>query len=181
MKEMNAIFRRRSARNFLSRPVEKEKIERILRAAFEAPSAHNRRPWEFMVITGQEQREAIAGMSPWAKMCPQAAAVIACCADLKKGDPGYEKDGMSEDALWEQDISAAVENALLQITEEGLGGVWLGWYPDKNKVDAFVNHFKLPAHIVPVALIAFGYPDPAKEQQPKNRYDPKKVHWESWD
>jgi nitroreductase len=175
---MNAIFKRRSVRDFLPNPVEREKIERILRAGFEAPSAHNRRPWEFLVITGQEQREAVAGMSPWAKMCPFAPVVIACCADLRKGDPGYEKGLKDEDALWEQDLCAAVENILLQITEEGLGGVWLGWYPDKNKVDAFKNHFHLPGYIMPVALVALGYP--AKESRPKNRYDPKKVHWESW-
>ncbi|MDR0402457.1 MAG: nitroreductase family protein [Treponema sp.] len=175
---MNMIFKRRSVRDFLPGPVEKEKIERILRAAFEAPSAHNRRPWEFLVVTEQEKREAIAGMSPWAKMCPSAAAVIACCADLKKGDPEYETGGASEDALWEQDLSAATENALLQITEEGLGGVWLGWYPDGDKVKAFRDYFKLPAHIVPVALVALGYP--ARESRPRDRYDPEKVHWESW-
>ncbi|MDR2143923.1 MAG: nitroreductase family protein [Treponema sp.] len=175
---MNMIFKRRSVRDFLPKPVEKEKLERILRAAFEAPSAHNRRPWEFIVITEKEKRDAIAGMSPWAKMCSQAAAVIACCADLKKGDPGYEKGGDPEDSLWEQDISAATENGLLQITEEGLGGVWLGWYPDKSRVKAFSDYFKLPAHIVPAALIALGYP--ARESHPKDRYDPEKVHWESW-
>lgn len=175
---MNAIFKRRSVRDFLPKPVEREKIERILRAGFEAPSAHNRRPWEFLVITGQEQREAVAGMSPWAKMCPSSAAVIACCADLRRGDPGYDKGMEGEDALWEQDLCAAVENILLQITEEGLGGVWLGWYPDKNKVDAFKSHFRLPGYIMPVALVALGYP--AKENRPKNRYDPDKVHWESW-
>ncbi|MDR1507310.1 MAG: nitroreductase family protein [Treponema sp.] len=176
---MNAIFKRRSVRDFLPAPVEKEKIERILRAAFEAPSAHNRRPWEFLVVTGKEKKEAIAGMSPWAKMCPSAAAVIACCADLKKGDPGYETGGDPEDALWEQDLAASVENALLQITEEGLGGVWLGWYPGKARVNAFSEYFHLPAHIVPVALIALGYP--AKESSPRDRYDPQKVHWESWE
>ncbi|GHU14836.1 NAD(P)H nitroreductase [Spirochaetia bacterium] len=175
---MNAIFKRRSVRDFLPKPVEQEKLERILRAAFEAPSAHNRRPWEFLVITGREKREAIAGMSPWAKMCSAAGAVIACCADLQKGDPEYEKGGAPEDAFWEQDLSAAVENALLQITEEGLGGVWLGWYPDKERVKVFSDYFGLPAHIVPVALIALGYP--AKESHPKDRYDPHKVHWESW-
>jgi nitroreductase len=178
---MNAIFKRRSVRDFLPKPVEKEKIETILRAAFEAPSAHNKRPWEFMVITSQEGREAVAGMSPWAKMCSRAGAVLACCADLKKGDPDFEQSSAGglagADAYWVQDLSAAIENALLQITEEGLGGVWLGWYPDKGRVTAFMERFKLPSHIVPVGLIALGYP--AKESHPKDRYDPKKVHWES--
>ncbi|MDR1929618.1 MAG: nitroreductase family protein [Treponema sp.] len=179
---MNAIFERCSVRNFLPKQVEREKIERILRAAFQAPSAHNRQPWEFLVITGREDREAVAAMSPWAKMCASAAAVIACCADLKKGDPDYGKNpaaGAGEDAFWVQDLSAAMENALLQITGEGLGGVWLGWYPDKGRVRSFSEKFALPSHIVPLGLIALGYP--AGEARPKDRFDPARVHWESWE
>jgi nitroreductase len=177
---MNAIFTRRSVREFLPNAVERETIERILKAAFQAPSAHNRQPWEFLVVTGQADREAIAGMSPWAKLCSGAAAVIACCANLKRGDPGYENPSAqtSEEALWIQDLSAATENALLQITEEGLGGVWLGWYPEKSRVEPFKKHFKLPDHIIPVSLIALGYP--AKESHRTDRFDPARVHYESW-
>jgi nitroreductase len=177
---MKAIFERRSVRDFLAKPVEREKIERVLRAAFQAPSAHNRQPWAFLVITGQEDREAIAAMSPWAKMCASSAAVIACCADLTKGDPDYGKpDSGGNDSRWIQDLSAATENALLQIAEEGLGGVWLGWHPDKERMDIFSQRFKLPPYIVPVSLIALGYP--AKETHPKDRFDSGRVHYESWE
>lgn len=173
---MKAIFERRSVRDFLDKPVEQEKLDRILRAAFEAPSAHNRRPWEFIVIQQQEDREAVAAMSPWAKMCAAAPVVLAACGDLQKGDPGYgQNTALGEDAFWVQDLSAAVENALLQITEEGLGGVWLGWYPGKDRVRSFMDAFGLPPHIVPFALIALGYP--AKTPRPKDRFDPAKVHY----
>jgi nitroreductase len=63
---MSVIFTRRSVRSFLEKAVEQEKIERILRAGMEAPSAHNRRPWEFIVITDKDDRQAIAEMSPYA-------------------------------------------------------------------------------------------------------------------
>ncbi|MDR1388547.1 MAG: nitroreductase family protein [Treponema sp.] len=177
---MNAIFKRRSVREFLPKAVEPEKIERILRAAFQAPSAHNRQPWEFLVVTGKDDLKAVAGMSPWAKLCAAAPALIACCANLKRGDPGYGDPNikMTEEALWEQDLSAATQNALLQICDEGLGGVWLGWYPAKERVDSFKAYFKLPEHIVPVTLIALGYP--AKEGQSKDRFDPARVHYEKW-
>jgi nitroreductase len=185
---MKAIFERRSVRDFLDKPVGQEKLERILRAAFEAPSAHNRRPWEFIVIQRQEDRETVAAMSPWARMCADAPAVLAVCADLKKGDPGYEKNAAlgltaenaaaGEDVFWVQDLSAAVENALLQITEEGLGGVWLGWYPGKGRIRSFMDAFGLPPHIVPFALIALGYP--AKTPRPKDRFDPAKVHYDRY-
>ncbi|MDR2630932.1 MAG: nitroreductase family protein [Spirochaetaceae bacterium] len=167
---MSAVFERRSIRKFLPKPVEPEKLERILRAAFEAPSAHNRRPWEFMVITARDDREAIAGMSPYAKMTAAAAAVIVPCVNLNLGNAAND-----EDTWWIQDLSAATENILLQITEEGLGGVWLGWYPDKTRVTAFSQRFGLPPHIVPFSVVALGYP--AGPVPKGDRFDPSKVHY----
>jgi nitroreductase len=166
---MSAIFKRRSTRDFLPKAVEPEKIERILRAAFAAPSAHNRQPWEFIVLTAREDLAAVAGMSPYAKMCAEAGAAIIPCANLKLGG------GDPEDTWWAQDLSAATENILLQIVEEGLGGVWLGWYPDKRRIAAFSGRFKLPAHVVPFSVIALGYP--AKPPAPANRFDPERIHY----
>jgi nitroreductase len=185
---MKTIFERRSVRDFLDRPVEPEKLERVLRAAFQAPSAHNRQPWEFLVITGREDREAVAAMSPYAKMCVQSPVVLAACADLRRGDPDYEKNAAAGlvgadaatggDILWVQDLSAAIENALLQICDEGLGGVWLGWYPNKERVTVFMKRFGLPPHIVPLGLIALGYA--AAQTLPKDRFDPARVHYERY-
>ncbi|MDR2551542.1 MAG: hypothetical protein LBD31_00005 [Treponema sp.] len=73
-----------------------------------------------------------------------------------------------------RDLSAAAENALLQITCEGQGGVRLGWYPNKGRVRSFMDAFGLPSHIVPFALIALGYP--VKTPRPKDRFDPAKVY-----
>jgi nitroreductase len=166
---MSAIFQRRSVRSFLPKPVEDDKIERILRAGMAAPSAHNRRPWEFIVVTDKADLEAVAGMSPYAKMVPSAAALIAVCARL-----GPEQTESAED-WWVQDLSAATENILLQIVEEGLGGVWLGWHPSAERVAAFSRHFGLPEEILPFALVALGYP----RDQPKSadRFDPRRAHY----
>jgi nitroreductase len=152
--------------------VEDDKIERILRAGMEAPSAHNRRPWEFIVITDGEDRRAIAGMSPYAKMLESAPAAIGVCVNLDLGG------GSPEDTWWVQDLSAAAENILLQITEEGLGGVWLGWYPDMDRVRAFAERFGLPGNILPFAVIALGYP--AKIPEVADRFDPRRVHYGAW-
>jgi nitroreductase len=136
----------------------------------EAPSAHNRRPWEFIVISDAKDRELIAGMSPYAKMVPSAGAVIAVCVNL---DLGQIEN--SEDTWWVQDLSAATENILLQIVEEGLGGVWLGWYPDTQRVAAFSRHFGLPETVVPFAMVALGYPK--KQAEKADRFDPRRVHY----
>ena len=167
---MSSIFERRSVRSFLpNRRIEHVKLERVLRAGFEAPSSHNRRPWEFIVFVKEEDLIAISEMSPYAKMVPEAAAVIVPCVNLDMVKP--EIAGVS---WWVQDLSAATENILLQIVEEGLGGVWLGWYPEKERVDAFSSRYKLPANIIPFAVIALGYP--AKPIAPAFRFDTSKVH-----
>ena len=167
---MSAIFERRSVRSFLSKPVSDTTLERILRAGMEAPSAHNRRPWEFIVINTEEDLKAIAGMSPYAKMASSAAAAIAVCVNL---DLGAAAD--AADTWWVQDLSAATENILLQIVEEGLGGVWLGWYPDQDRVGAFSRRFGLPGNIVPFSVVVLGYPDSALEKA--DRFDPCRVHY----
>ena len=50
---MNEIFHRTSIRQYLDKPVENEKIEKMLQAAMAAPSAGNQQPWEFYVVTKQ--------------------------------------------------------------------------------------------------------------------------------
>ncbi|MDR2257718.1 MAG: nitroreductase family protein, partial [Treponema sp.] len=167
---MSAIFERRSVRHFLSQPVEQEKIERILRAAFEAPSAHNRRPWEFLVITGREDLRAVSEMNPYAKMTAEAAAAIVPCVNLKlTGDT----DPDAENPWWPQDLSAATENILLQIVDEGLGGVWLGWSPFMERIKTFSARFGLPSHIIPFSVVALGYP--AQAPKKRDRFDPERV------
>jgi nitroreductase len=167
---MSAIFERRSVRSFLSKPLEQDKVERILRAGFQAPSAHNRRPWEFIVISDAADLAAIAEMSPYAKILPQAAAAIVPCVNLGRGNaPSVE------DTWWAQDLAAATQNILLQIVDEGLGGVWLGWYPDMARVRAFSERFELPPHVLPFSVIALGYP--ANPPEKADRYAPAKVHY----
>jgi nitroreductase len=150
--------------------VEQEKLERILRAGFEAPSAGNRRPWEFIVLTREEDRAAVAALSPYAKMAAQAPALIVPC-----GSFAPDKVPGPEDIWWVQDLSAATENVLLQITGEGLGGVWLGWYPDHERVEEFSRRFGLPPQVIPFSVIALGYP--AAPVSSADRYDPAKVHY----
>ncbi|MDR3247241.1 MAG: nitroreductase family protein [Treponema sp.] len=169
---MSAIFERRSVRKFLPKPVEQEKIERILRAGFQAPTAGNRRPWEFLVITEQKIKDDLVALVPRAKLLAQAPALI-----VTLGNPGEGKMP-GDDLWWVEDCSAAVENMLLQIVDEGLGGVWVGWYPDPEKVPPFSEYFKLPANMVGFAIIALGY---AEEQPPKlDRFEPAKVHYQRY-
>ena len=57
---MNEIFNRASVRVFKDAPVEKEKIEMLLKAAMQAPSAGNQRPWEFIVVEDKKTLEQLS-------------------------------------------------------------------------------------------------------------------------
>ena len=63
--ENDVVFQRRSIRKYQARPVEPEKVERILRAGMQAPSACNQRPWEFFVVENREKIAALAKVTPY--------------------------------------------------------------------------------------------------------------------
>lgn len=164
---MNEIFTRRSIRKYIDRPVEPEKRERILRAGMQAPSARNAQPWELLVITDPEDKREIARMSPYAKMVEHAPEVLVVCVNL-------DRTSRTGNAWWVEDLSACTQNILLQITAEGLGGVWLGFYPDGERVDSLISCLQLPENIIPFAVVAYGYGE--TDNVFVDRYDEAKVH-----
>lgn len=168
---MNTIFTRRSIRRFENKPVETEKLDRIVRAGMQAPSAHNRQPWEFLVITDEETRKDMGKMTPYSGMAANAGAVIIILMNKKTGD-------FENNLFIQQDLGACTENILLQIVEEGLGGCWIGTYPNEDNVRNVKNYFNLPDYIEPFSIIALGYsPD---ENRFIDRYKPEKVHYNKW-
>ncbi|MFN2363312.1 MAG: nitroreductase family protein, partial [Halarsenatibacteraceae bacterium] len=111
------LFDRRSKRSFIDKEVEDEKIKKLLDAAMAAPSAHNKQPWQFVVIKDNEIMDKIMGFHNYSKMLKEASVAIAVC-----GDKNAYKD------FWVQDCSAATQNLLLMAENLGLGAVWLGMY-----------------------------------------------------
>jgi len=170
MELLDAIHTRRSIRKYLSKPVPEEMIEIILKAGMAAPSAGNQQPWPFIVITERARLDAIPEFPPSSKMVLQAPAAILVC-----GDP----NGKKWPTFWDQDASAATQNILLAARSLGLGTVWVGVYPDNDRMEGFRKLFGLPAHITPFALIPVGWPD--GEFEAVNRYRPELIHYESWD
>lgn len=167
---MNSIFTRRSIRRFLDTQVEQEKIESLLKAAMQAPSGKNEQPWQFMVITDAQDRLALSQMSEYAGMCRYAPVVIVTLANME----GLDDDGM----WWVQDMSAATQNILLQAVEEGLGAVWLGFYPIEERIKKFREYYSIPESVVPFSLVALGYSE--RENKFIDRYEPQRVHYGKW-
>lgn len=162
---MKEIFHRVSIRRYTDRPVEPDKVERMLRAAMAAPSAGNQQPWEFYVATDRDTLNALADCSPHAGMLRDAALgfVVCCRADCSM--PEYAQI----------DCSAAVENLLLEADHLGLGAVWLAVAPKQDRMDAARAVLSLPEHLYAFCFIACGYPAEEKAQQ--DRYDAGRVHF----
>lgn len=167
MNRLSAIMDRRSIRKFEDRPVEKEKIEAVLRAAMQAPSGKNSQCWEFLVLEDEADRLAVTTMSPFAQCAKNARALILTMVNMDRADPTLN--------VWIQDMSAACMNMLTQAELEGLGATWLGMYPFEERLDAARAYFALPENLIPFSVIALGYKQ--KEKPSEDRYDPEKVHW----
>jgi len=166
---MEEIFNRRSIRKYKSKDVEEEKINKILKAGMAAPSAGNEQPWEFIVVTEENLKEKIMDVHPYSDMLKQAPVAILVCGNMtEKRFEGY----------WEQDCAAATQNMLLMVESLDLGGVWLGVYSDKKRMEGLSKIFDLPEYIVPFSIISIGYP--AEEKYPSQRYQAEKVHYNSF-
>lgn len=163
---MSAIFERTSIRKYQNKEVEAEKIDKILRAAMAAPSAANQQPWEFYVVKKKETLAALAEKSPYGGCIRDAALAIV---------PVYRKNLMMPEFA-EIDMSAATQNILLEVTELGLGAVWIGVAPLADRMDSVRQILNVPEHLNPYAIIPIGYP--VGDAQPKDRYDVERVHFE---
>ena len=163
---MNAIFTRTSVRSYENRPVEEDKIEKILRAAMAAPSAMNQQPWEFYVVTNKDLLQKLSEVTPYAGMTAKAPAAIVPC---------YRRNGTVVPELVEVDMALTTENILLEIEYLGLGGVMLGIAPFEERMAKAAEILDLPKNLVVFTIIPFGYPDNKKPQQ--DRYDESRVHY----
>jgi nitroreductase len=169
---LKTIFSRASVRSFKNAPVPKEALDTAVRAAMAAPTAVDKRPWEFIVITDRATLDRLAAALPYAKMASQAGAAIVVCGDTERQHGGTAAD------FWVMDCSAASENILLAVGSLGLGAVWTSVYPDPQRVKAVRSILGIPEHIVPLNLIPIGVPEGTP--QPKDKYNPRQIHWEKW-
>lgn len=165
------IMSRASVRTYTAEPVDTADITTMLRAGMAAPTAMNRQPWVFVVITDADRRAALASELPYCKMAGTAPLLIAVCGDRAK---------FIEDApeYWVQDCSAATENILLAAHALGLGAVWTGVYPVQERVELVSEALGLPEDIIPLNIICIGHPE--GDNPAKDKWDPAKIHYNSF-
>ncbi len=169
---MDNILTRTSIRDYQDMPVEDEKVEQMLRAAMAAPSAGNKQPWRFIVIKDKNTLKEISENFRTMRMAEKAPMAIVVCGDMEATFPG---DGVD---YWVEDTSAATENLLLAAHSLGLGAVWCGIYPMKDRVEQLSKMLDIPEGIVPLNVVPIGYP--AEDPAPKDKWKPEEIHYEKW-
>ena len=162
---IDCIRARRSIRKYTSEPLTDEQIQTLLEAAMAAPSASNRKPWEFVVVRDAGLRQQLSEAHPWAKMAAEAAVVFVICGRPNDSDH------------WVEDCSAATENLLLAVTSLGLGAVWVGIHPRPQREQAVRRFLRLPEAWRPLCIVPVGHP--AESKAPRTQYDAAHVHYDA--
>ena len=162
MNFLELVQKRQSTRTYLSRPVDREKIDRCIDAARLAPSACNSQPWSFVIVDDPEKKQELAenafsGIYSIVSAAKQAPVIIAVVTEKATyaARLGSFLKGTAYSLI---DIGIAGEHLVLQAAEEGLGTCWIGWFNEK-KVKKTLG---LPRSSHVDILITMGYPaDPA--------------------
>jgi nitroreductase len=163
---LKIIFSRRSIRTYTGAPLSDEDVQSLLEAGMAAPSASNRKPWHFVVITDKPTLTKLAEGHPYGKMLARAEVGIAVC-----GDPALSD-------WWVQDCSAATENILLAAAGLGLGGVWLGCHGRPDREQAVRRVLGIPDRIGVLSLLSIGHP--AERKDPRTQFDARRLHRNRW-
>lgn len=164
MDVMEALLTRRSIRRYLDVAVSEAQMNAILQAALAAPSAHNRRPYRFIVVKDAAVKEMLGKTTIYGKMLPTAPIII-----VVLGDSSVQKH---HDLLL-NDCSAATQNILLAAHGLGLGAVWVGILNHFGMVNLVSKALKLPEHVLPIAMIPIGYSDEVRPE--RNLQDEDKI------
>ncbi|CUX37961.1 nitroreductase family protein [Clostridium sp. C105KSO13] len=174
MDSFENIMTRKSIREYSSRPVSNADIEKILRAGMSGPSCVNARDWAFLVVKDKEQLELMADANgKYAAPLKNAPLGILICGDLSRAFKEAED-------YWIIDGAIAAQNMILCAHGLGIGSVWLGTWPQVERVENQRNLFSLPDHIIPHSVIAFGYPDEDIDLSKPDTFEEDLVHYEKW-
>ncbi|MBI4301925.1 MAG: nitroreductase family protein [Chloroflexi bacterium] len=169
MKLLSLIKKRYSVRSYLPDPVEDKKLQYILEAASQAPTAANRQPFQFLVIhtAGQEEELGRIYGRPWFVEAP----LVICVCGLRD-QAWVRRDGKN---YCDVDVAIAMDHLILAATELGLGTCWIG----ALDASAAREVLGLPPEVEPIAFTPLGYP--ADQPRPKKRKPlTELVRYEHW-
>lgn len=159
---LEAIYKRRSIREFTEKEVTREQLYEIVKAGIWAPSGLNNQPWRFAIIKDPGIKEQVAEQTHYGHIVRNANALIAVY---------MSKEDMYDTVKDTQSAGACIQNILLAAEALDLGAVWLGQIL-KNKVE--VNEILgLEDNYDLMAVVALGYP--SHREQKSRRKDISEV------
>ena len=168
--DVNEVIKiRRSIRKYKVKQIEEDKLFRVLEAGRLSPSASNKQPWHFIVITDPEIRRKMkeAYSMSWFYEAP---VIIVGCVDPTIA---AVRDGEN---FWKVDGAIAMQSMILQATEEGLGNCWIGAFPE-----AVVRKIlEIPPYIRVVVMTSLGHPDEVKEKGTRRKKMDEIIHNNKW-
>ncbi len=164
---LTAISERRSVRKFdATKPVDDATVIKLLKSAMCAPTAQDKRPWEFVVVRDSDKLARIAEKLPYSRVGNGAQLAIVICGDT------------AVSGLWAEDCSAASMNLLLAAHGLGLGAVWTDARHGDDRISALREILGIPDRVIPLNVIPIGYP--GEEGKPKDKWNPTKIHYDQW-
>lgn len=168
MTVFEAICKRYSCRAYHDRPIEQEKLDKIIEAIRLAPSAKNLQDWRFVIVQDKQTRVKLARAANDQKFLENASVIMVACSNsdhvMRCGQP-----------IGPIDVSIALEHVCLQATELGLATCWIGsFYPDKVR-----PILGIPQDITIVELMSLGYPADTQKEPIREPVD-KIICYEKW-
>ena len=170
MNVFEAVKTRRSIRRYKARPVEKEKLTKILEAARLSPSASNNQPWHFVAIADKETRERLfpAYNRDWFVTAP---VIIVACAT--PSEAWSRQDG---EEYWKVDVAIAMQSMVLVAHELGLGTCWIAAFKEE-KVKEVLG---IPDETRLIAMTPLGYPIEEKQPVSERKQMEEIIHYDRW-
>jgi nitroreductase len=177
LEALEVIFKRKSTRKFTNKEISEENLNIILKAAMASPSCANTRDWQFIVVRDKETlaKMADANGRP-AQVLKEANVGILICGDEQLAFSSAKE-------YWVIDGAIATENMCVAATALGIGNVWLGTWPQMERVNNQKALFNLPDHIIPHSILALGYPLDEEAFIADNsgwKFEESKIHYEKW-
>jgi nitroreductase len=164
------LKKRRSIRKFKNLPIERDKMDNLVKALLLAPSASNQKPWEFVLVTDKMLLEKLStvrkGSSAFLK---DAALGIVLLGESDRRD------------TWVEDTTIAGILAQLTAHSMGLGSCWVHirgrMYDDSTTAEQFVREIlEVPEQRSIESIIAVGYPDEQKSPHSEEDLEYRKVY-----
>ncbi len=158
---------RYSERHFDPRPVEQEKIDKILEAGRTSPTAHNYQPQRIYVMQSEEALKKVRSIRVSHFNAP---LMILVCYDRREAWTNPADRYYSTYCSGEQDAAIAAASMMFEAEDLGVHTIWIRGFDSKTAAEAF----GLPDFMIPVMMLGLGYPN-ARSQASSWHYIRKPV------